>query len=102
MPQTSYETIFETDGSAKLKKPNMYAVIMHNDSYTTMDFVIEILINIFHKPLPQAHSLMMQVHNEGEGIAGVYPYDIAVSKRLQAEKYAEESGFPLKLSVRVT
>lgn len=83
------------------QKPNMYAVIMHNDDYTTMDFVVSALMKIFHKTPEEAHSIMLEVHKTGKSVVGIYTYDIAVSKRIQAEKYAEQNGFPLKITVAV-
>ena len=84
----------------ELKEPKLYAVILHNDDFTTMDFVVEMLIIVFQKTPQDAAVVMTNVHNEGEGIAGVYPFDIAVTKRLLAEKMAEDKNFPLKLSIR--
>ncbi len=84
-----------------LSKPNMYAVIMHNDDYTTMDFVVAVLIKIFHKTKAEAYELMMQVHKEGKSVVCICPYDIAVTKCIQAEKYAEQNEFPLRISVEI-
>ena len=91
-----------SSADAVVQKPNMYAVIMHNDDFTTMDFVVDLLIKVFNKSSPQARALMMQVHRNGFGIAGVYTYDLAVSKRIQAERFAEENAFPLRLSVEIS
>ena len=82
-------------------KPNMYAVIMHNDDYTTMDFVVSVLTKIFHKTDEESHKIMMKVHTTGKSIVGIYTYDIAMSKRVQAESYATENEFPLKITVDV-
>jgi ATP-dependent Clp protease adaptor protein ClpS len=78
----------------------MYAVIIHNDEITTMDFVTEVLTQVFHKTLVSAASLMMEVHEMGHGVAGVYVFDIAVTKKSQADLMAAERGFPLKLTIR--
>jgi len=83
-----------------LKEPNMYAVIIHNDDTTTMDFVVEVLVNVFQKSPPEAAALMMDVHEKGSGIAGVYIFDIACTKKFQADRMASEQGFPLKLTIR--
>ncbi len=83
----------------KLKKPKQYQVIMYNDDYTTMEFVVEVLTSIFNKPLEEAHKIMMDVHKEGKGIAGIYSYDIAMTKASTAMSLAKEEGFPFKLSV---
>ena len=65
----------------KLKRPPMYRVILHNDDYTTQEFVISILQMFFHKNMEQAQKLMLAVHRTGKGVAGIYPYDICVSIR---------------------
>ena len=83
----------------KLKKPKHYKVIMYNDDYTTMEFVIEILMIIFKKSLEEANKIMLDVHKKGKGIAGIYPYDIAVTKVSLAMSKAEEEGFPFKLDI---
>jgi ATP-dependent Clp protease adaptor protein ClpS len=83
-----------------LREPKMYAVIIHNDDVTTMDFVTEILVHIFQKTPSSAAALMMEVHERGHGIAGVYVFDIAVTKKSQADLIAVERGFPLKLTIR--
>ena len=85
--------------NAKLKEPSKYSVILHNDDFTTMEFVVLILTTIFGKSETEANEIMMQVHKEGKGIAGVYSYDIAHSKANKAKKKAHENGFPLKLTV---
>ncbi|MDR0273373.1 MAG: ATP-dependent Clp protease adaptor ClpS [Clostridiales bacterium] len=84
----------------KLRPPSMYEVIIHNDEVSTMDFVTEVLIRIFHKTPPSAAALMLEVHELGHGVAGVYVYDIAITKKTQTDLLAAERGFPLKLSIR--
>lgn len=83
----------------KLKKPKLYKVIMHNDDFTTMEFVVDVLVNIFNKKIEEASKIMIDVHKKGCGVAGVFPYDIAVSKASTAMTIAKEQGFPFKLSV---
>ena len=83
-----------------IQMPNMYAVIIHNDHITTMDFVVEVLVDIFQKQPPEAAALMMDVHQKGQGVAGVYVFDIAATKKSQADRLASEKGFPLKLTLR--
>jgi ATP-dependent Clp protease adaptor protein ClpS len=83
-----------------LREPGMYAVIIHNDDITTMEFVTEVLTAIFHKTPPAAAALMMEVHELGHGVAGVYVFDIAVTKKSQADLLAAERGYPLKLTIR--
>ena len=81
------------------KAPRMYAVTLYNDDITTMDFVVEMLVKVFHKTTAEASTVMMQVHQQGKGIAGVYTYDIAITKKMQADRMAAEKGFPLRLTV---
>lgn len=83
----------------KLKKPKHYKVLMHNDDYTTMEFVVYILMEVFNKSLKDANRIMLEVHEKGRGIAGVYPYDIAVSKIAKATVEAEKEGYPFKLTL---
>ena len=83
----------------KLKTPRLYAVMLYNDDITTMEFVVELLVKVFHKTPEDASSIMMQIHQVGKGIAGIYTYDIAVTKKRQADQMAAEKGFPLRLTV---
>lgn len=83
----------------KIKKPNHYKVVMYNDDFTTMEFVVAILIRIFNKKIEEANKIMLDVHKKGKGIAGVYPYDIAISKVAKSLNYAKQEGFPFKLTV---
>lgn len=83
----------------EVAEPKLYAVILHNDDYTTMDFVVAVLTRVFQKTPQDAAEIMMRVHNQGDGVAGIYPFDIAVTKKLLAERMAEEKNFPLRISV---
>ncbi|MCY6356120.1 ATP-dependent Clp protease adaptor ClpS [Clostridium sp. ZS2-4] len=93
------EIIFKEDTRIKAKKPKMYKVIFHNDDYTTMEFVIEVLVKVFNKNPAEAAKIMYDVHKKGRGVAGIYSYDIAMTKISQVMDMSEESGFPLKLSM---
>ena len=95
-----YGTRFEQETVDEIREPSLYAVIFHNDEVTTMDFVVELLERVFHKQPAEAAALMMDVHEKGSGIAGVYTFDVAVTKKSQADRLSAEKGFPLKLSVR--
>lgn len=88
----------ELKSEIKITTPRMYKVIIHNDDYTTMDFVVEILMNIFNKPAAEATKIMLDVHKKGKGICGVYTYDIAVTKVLQVHHEARKKEYPLKCS----
>ena len=95
----SDQTTFKTKTDKKLKKPKLYKVILLNDDYTTMDFVVEVLITIFSKSVTEATTIMLDVHKKGKGIVGVYTYDVAVTKTNQVETLAKERDFPLKTSI---
>ena len=83
------------DNATEFKRPPLYAVVLMNDDYTPMDFVIEILQQYFAMNLDQATQVMLTVHYEGKGIAGVYPRDIAETKANQVNNYARSQGHPL-------
>ena len=84
---------------SRLKEPKQYNVIMINDDFTTMDFVVGVLIDVFHKDELTAHALMMQVHKNGQAVVGKYPYDIAVTRVRVALERAKENGFPFRMTV---
>ncbi len=101
-PRLGNETHEEADSNTavlsarpELKRPPMYAVVLMNDDYTPMDFVIEILQQYFAMNLDQATQVMLTVHYEGKGVAGVYPRDIAETKANQVNNYARSQGHPL-------
>ena len=81
------------------RRPQLYDVVIHNDDYTTMDFVVMILETIFNKNHDEAMQLMLFVHEQGEAVAGTYIYDIAHSKADKATALARNEGFPLQLTV---
>jgi ATP-dependent Clp protease adaptor protein ClpS len=83
----------------KIKKPKQYKVVMYNDDYTTMEFVINVLVNVFNKKLIEAEKIMLDVHEKGKGVAGIYSHDIAITKVYTAMSMAKEQGFPFKLTV---
>ena len=83
----------------KLMEPKQYKVIMHNDDFTTMEFVVEILIDIFHKNTTEAEKIMLFVHEKGKAVVGKYPYDIANTKIMESMRRAKKQGFPFRLSM---
>jgi ATP-dependent Clp protease adaptor protein ClpS len=83
----------------EIREPKMYRVVLHNDDYSTMDFVIEVLISIFHKPAADATRIMLDVHKKGLGICGVYTYDIAATRVARVHQLAKKRQFPLKCSI---
>ncbi|WP_319574410.1 ATP-dependent Clp protease adapter ClpS [uncultured Desulfobacter sp.] len=76
--------------------PPMYKVLLHNDDYTTMDFVVDILIRVFGKSLEKATQIMLNVHNKGKAVCGIYPREIAETKVQTVHNLASGKGFPLK------
>ena len=90
------------DAQPKLKEPPMYKVIMLNDDYTPMEFVVEILESYFSLSREQATQIMLMVHTKGKGVCGVYPRDIAETKATQVNTYARDSGHPLLCEVEPT
>lgn len=92
------DTVVErrTRPETRTKKPPMYKVILLNDDYTPMEFVVEILKVVFHRPHAEATKIMLHVHQNGMGVAGVYPCEIAETKVRTVEELARQSEFPLK------
>lgn len=83
---------------SQVKEPKRYSVIMHNDDYTPMDFVVQVLVQIFNKGQQEAVILMMTVHKGGKAVVGTYPYDIAMTKIRIVTSLAEQEGYPFRLS----
>ena len=82
-----------------LREPRRYKVLIHNDDFTTMDFVVQVLREVFYLSEENAQALMLQVHHSDRAVVGIYTYDIAVSKMQKATNMARENGFPLRLTV---
>ncbi len=95
----------QTDGEVlertkqETKKPELYKVLLLNDDYTTMDFVVEVLASIFHKQPAEAFRIMMAVHTQGKGLCGVYPHEVAETKVEAVSGRARENGFPLRAAM---
>jgi ATP-dependent Clp protease adaptor protein ClpS len=85
----------QTESKQKLQKPPLYKVLLHNDDYTTMEFVIFVLMNVFHKSETDAFRIMMAVHEQGLGVAGVFTYEIAEAKIEKVHSLARASEYPL-------
>ena len=88
-----------TESEKKLKPPAMYKVLLHNDDYTTMEFVVHVLETVFHRTRAAATEIMLHVHRNGMGVAGVYPYEVAETKVAIVEAMARQHEFPLKCSL---
>ena len=86
----------EFDDELATKEPKLYKVLLLNDDYSSMDFVIDILMTIFHKSYAESEAIMIEVHKKQKGLCGVYTYEIAETKVAQVTKIAREQGFPLK------
>ncbi len=83
----------------KVKEPPLFKVLLHNDDYTTMEFVVELLVTIFQKSFEEATRIMLNVHKSGLGVCGIYTYEIAETKVETVYQLARERGFPLKSSM---
>jgi len=90
---------FELEEDIQLKYPKKYKVFILNDDYTSMDFVVDVLMSVFHKSYEQAESIMLEVHKKERGLCGVYTHEIAETKVMQVIKKAKDSGFPLKATM---
>ena len=82
-----------------LKEPRRYKVTIYNDDFTTMEFVVKILVEVFFKSEAEAETLMLKVHHSDKAVVGIYSYDVATSKVRKATNMAREAGFPLRLTV---
>ena len=96
MTSTDSKTIAKTSRKTKEKHPPMYKVLLHNDDYTTMEFVVDVLVRIFGKSLEKATQIMLNVHHKGKAVCGIYPREIAETKVDTVHNLASSKGFPLK------
>ncbi|PIE68116.1 MAG: ATP-dependent Clp protease adapter ClpS [Deltaproteobacteria bacterium] len=99
MTQYQTDTQVSSDTRDKTREPPMFRVILHNDDYTTMEFVVEILMYVFNKSPESAAKIMMDVHKQGIGVCGIYTHDIAETKVETVHSLARENGFPLRCSM---
>ena len=97
--KSDYEEIVDSEIEDEIKEPSMYKVLLHNDDYTSMEFVVEILVSVFNKSIEDATMTMLKVHKEGIGICGVYTYEIAETKVDTVHTLAREREFPLKCTM---
>ncbi|MEA3418692.1 MAG: ATP-dependent Clp protease adaptor ClpS [Campylobacterota bacterium] len=89
----------EVEVDLELQEPDMFRVLLHNDDYTSMDFVVNILMKIFHKNTQEAEMIMLKIHEKGSAICGVYTYEIAQTKAEQVKKLAKQNEFPLLATI---
>jgi len=88
-----------TEQEAKLEKPKLFKVLLHNDDFTTMEFVVFVLQYVFNRSDADAITIMLKVHKEGIGIAGIYPYEVAKTKSEKTMNLAKSREFPLLCTV---
>jgi ATP-dependent Clp protease adaptor protein ClpS len=96
---TSSSTLTDSRSDQKLERPRMWRVLLHNDDYTTQEFVVWVLESVFRKPRAEAVEVMMRVHRAGIGLAGVYTHDVAETKLRKTRQMAEEQEFPLLVTM---
>ena len=89
----------EIETSLELEEPKMFKVLLHNDDYTSMDFVVDVLMSIFHKSAMEAEKIMIQIHEKGMGICGIYSFEIAQTKAQQVKQKAKQNEFPLLATI---
>jgi ATP-dependent Clp protease adaptor protein ClpS len=94
LPEESYAP----EARRRTRRPRRFKVLLHNDDYTSMEFVVRVLIDHFHKPPAEAIHVMLQVHHKGSGVAGVYPRDTAETKIAEVTAEARSNGMPLRLT----
>jgi ATP-dependent Clp protease adaptor protein ClpS len=92
------EQEFAVEERRKTRRPRKWKVLLHNDDFTTMEFVVDILMRHFHKPPAEATHIMLQVHQKGIGCAGIYPREVAETKVAEVTEEARANGMPLKLT----
>lgn len=94
-----FETDVLTESDVELEKPPLFKVVLHNDDFTTMEFVVFVLRTVFHRETAEAFDIMLKVHNDGVGIAGVYTYEVAQMKAEKAMNLARAQEYPLLCTV---
>jgi ATP-dependent Clp protease adaptor protein ClpS len=97
--KSDYEELVDSETEEEVKEPSMYKVLLHNDDYTSMEFVVEILLSVFNKSIEDATMIMLKVHKEGLGVSGVYTYEVAETKVDTVHTLAREREFPLKCTM---
>ena len=98
-PDAAESILTESRSEQRLQRPSMWRVLLHNDDYTTQEFVVWVLETIFRKPRAEAFAIMLSVHQSGMGLAGVYTHDIAETKVKATKQLAEEHEYPLLVTM---
>jgi ATP-dependent Clp protease adaptor protein ClpS len=96
---TRESVLTESRTDQQLQRPRLWRVLLHNDDYTTQDFVVWVLESVFHKPRGEAFTIMMSVHRSGLGVAGIYTHDVAETKVKATKDLAEQHEFPLLVTM---
>ena len=96
---THTDTVTKEKQISAIKEPGMYKVTFFNDNVTPMDFVVQVLKEIFKHNVDRAEAIMQQIHQNGQGVAGIYTYEIAEQKGVETSVLARESGYPLQVKV---
>lgn len=94
------QTSVRSRTNTSLREPRRYKVIIYNDDFTTMEFVVLVLTSVFFKSAEEAEALMLSVHKSGSAVVGIYSYDVAISKVRKATMMAREENFPLRLECK--
>lgn len=89
----------DTHVEEDVREPRRFKVLLHNDNYTTMEFVIRVLVTVFNKNESEANAIMLRVHNNGVGVCGVYTAEVAETKLIRVQLLAREAGYPLKCTM---
>lgn len=97
--ESDFDREVVTETKKKVKRPPLYKVLLHNDDYTTKEFVVQILQYVFHREQTEAVQIMLHVHKKGIGVAGVYTYEIAETKVELVENLAKQYEYPLKCTM---
>ncbi len=98
-PEVDRDDGVVTDTERKLKPPPMYKVLLHNDDYTTMEFVVQVLQSVFHRSHAEATQIMLHVHKTGMGVAGVYTHEVAETKVAIVDAMARQHEYPLRCTM---
>ena len=96
---THTDTVTKEKQISAIKEPGMYKVTFFNDNVTPMEFVVQVLKEIFKHNIDRAEAIMQQIHQNGQGVAGIYTYEIAEQKGVETSVLARESGYPLQVKV---
>lgn len=97
--EAAFDTAPATRTRRRLRRPKLYKVLLHNDDYTTMEFVVQVLMTVFHRSYEDAVRIMLHVHHQGVGVAGVYPREIAETRVSLVEELARRNEYPLRCSL---